>query len=298
MKQGSLESHVKRLALGWTIGGIIMTLTLSGSLSLVLMFKDTERQIDTLATSALISDRTEVLSGNIRSTELRLKKEFGIKDGESLLFLDEKRSPWVGDLRTARMERCPSDARICRNWLERKIVIDAPIYFDDDGKNLWGYLHIEKSPEANWSLVLSVALAVIVGMLFQGLGFYYNLMRSIHRVSETLISWAKKLSANPKDQINYQAAPFTEIEPIGTALAGLKSEIDALEKAARQQGALTTLRGVGHDILNPVSRMKRILGLLEIDGSREKEHLKVKRSAQDIASVSRRENADPVSLRA
>jgi signal transduction histidine kinase len=61
------------------------------------------------------------------------------------------------------------------------------------------------------------------------------------------------------------AAPFQELEGIENALSGLKSEITALEETARSQGAMTTLRGVGHDILNPVSRMKRILGLLDMN---------------------------------
>jgi signal transduction histidine kinase len=270
MKPESLESHIRRLAFGWTVAGILLTLSLSGSLGLVLMFKDAERQIETLANAALLSDRTDILSGDVRSIELRLKKEFSVKDGETLTFLDEKMAPWVGDLRTARLSGCTSATHICREWLQQRIIVEKPIFFDEEGKHLWGYLHIEKSPDANWALVFSVALAVIAGMMFQGLGFYFNLVKAIKAVSGTLVSWAAKLSANPKDQTNYGAAPYSEIEPIGRALSGLRREIDALEKSARQQGALTTLRGVGHDILNPVSRMKRILGLLEMQSSPDK----------------------------
>ena len=108
--------------------------------------------------------------------------------------------------------------------------------------------------EANWALVASIALAVVVGALCQALGLYLGTRRSIQQVSNTLHDWAERLSANPKDGGQYHAAPFEEIEPIGAALSGLKAEIDVLEQTARQQGALTTLRGVGHDILNPVAR--------------------------------------------
>ena len=267
MTKASFEASARNHAIGWTTAGLFLTLTLCASLGVVLTFKDTERQVDTFASAALASQRTEILSGDVRATELRLRKELGIGQGETLLFLDSKKTPWVGDLRSKQLESCPDGKRLCRDWLRRKIIVESPVYFDEEGKHLWGYLHIEKNPQTNWSMVLSVLLAVIAGMLFLAFGFYFQQMRFVHAVSDAMTTWAKSLSINPKDPSNYVDAPFSEIAPVGAALAGLKNEIDALERAARQQGALTTLRGVGHDILNPVARMKRILGVLEMEGS-------------------------------
>lgn len=272
MNPESLEQNVKRQAFAWTTAGIVFTLCLTGSLSLVLMFKDTEREIETLSTSAIASERTDILSGNVRSTELRLRKIFALNPNERLLFLDQKRVPWVGDLRQAALPSCTSQTP-CRQWLQQRIVLEKPVFFDDDGMHLWGYLHIEKEARANWSLILGVALAVVVGMLFQGIGAYYNTLKSVRAVSAVLAAWAKKISENPKDQSAYSQAPFTEIAPVGNALHGMKDYIDALESNAREQGALVTLRGIGHDILNPVARMKRILGLLEIESQSSPENL-------------------------
>jgi signal transduction histidine kinase len=98
-------------------------------------------------------------------------------------------------------------------------------------------------------------------------------MKSIRAVSSTLTAWAKKISENPKDQSEYRKVPFAEIAPVGNALLGMKDYIIALEAQAREQGALVTLRGIGHDILNPVARMKRLLGLLEAQGSADPETL-------------------------
>lgn len=272
MKSESLEQNVKRQAFAWTTAGIVFTLCLTGSLSLVLMFKDTEREIETLSTSAIASERTEILSGDVRSTELRLRKTFALKPSERLLFLDQKRAPWVGDLRQEPVASCEG-LTPCRQWLQQRIVLERPIFFDEDGKHLWGYLYIEKDARANWSLILGVALAVVVGMLFQGIGAYYNTLKSVRAVSAVLAAWAKKISENPKDQSAYSQAPFTEIAPVGNALHGMKDYINALESNAREQGALVTLRGIGHDILNPVARMKRILGLLEVEGRSNPETL-------------------------
>lgn len=272
MKPESLEQNVKRQALGWTTAGIVFTLCLMGSLSVVLMFKDAERQVETLSTSAIASERTEILSGDVRSAELRLRKNFGFGPNEKLLFLDSKRAPWVGNLKQDILSSCTNQIP-CGQWLKQRIVFEKPVYFDDEEKHLWGYLHIEKEARANWSLIFGVAITVVIGMLFQGIGAYYNTLKSVRTVSSVLAAWAKKISENPKDQSIYSQAPFTEIAPVGSALHGMKDYIDALESNAREQGALVTLRGIGHDILNPVARMKRILGLLELENQSNPESL-------------------------
>lgn len=268
-KVGSLESLLRKLALGWTVAGMLFTLTFSGGLFYSLTRLDAENQIETLAKSALTSYRTDILSGGIRSIELQLRRDFGILPDEELLFLDANKSPWVGDLRPNGAHHCADPSGVCGDIWGQKILIEKPIYFDEDNKSLWGYLHIEKTPHTNLPLVLSVMLTIIAGMLFQNLGLYFSHVKVIKSVCQTLTDWAKSLSANPKNTATYQSAPFEEIKPIALALAGLKKEIDGLENFARQQGALTTLRGVGHDILNPVSRMKRILGLLQMDSNFE-----------------------------
>ncbi len=277
MKPESLEQNVKRQALAWTTGGIVFTLCLTGSLSLFLMFQDAVREVETISASAIASGRTEILSGDVRATELRFRKNLGLKPNDRLLFLDQNRAPWVGDLREESLSSC-TDTTPCRLWLKQRIVFEKPIYFDDEGRRLWGYLHIEKTAQTDWLLVLGVALAVILGMLIQGFGAYRNTMKSIREVSSTLTAWAKKIAENPKDQSEYCKVPFAEIAPVGNALLGMKDYINTLETHAREQGALVTLRGIGRDILNPVARMKRLLGLLEAQGGYNPETLASLRS--------------------
>jgi signal transduction histidine kinase len=261
----SLEHQVRRDALAWAIAGVLFTLTFGGAIAAKFWLRDAELRLTMQADAAIASDRTEIMSGDIRSTELRLRKQFGIQGDEKLLFLDSSHAPWVGDLQLASIEACVNSTP-CHSFVDRKIVLEKPIFFDSEEKHLWGFIHIERRLAVNWPMVLAIVLAVVSGALFQGLGIYFKVSRSVHKISETLARWAQGLSANPKNQSAYGLAPFTEIEPIGRALSGLKLEIDSLEQAARNQGALTTLRGIGHDILNPVARMKRLLGTLEMAG--------------------------------
>ena len=232
-----------------------------------LEMKDAERSIEMFSRSAISSHRTELLSGDVLSAQLKIAKEFAIGDNEKLIFLDSNKQVWVRTLNPPALEPCTNKNGICTEFFKKKIVSVTPVYFDDEQKNIWGYLYIEKTPLTNWSLVWGVTAAIIFGMLIQGLGFYFNLMRTIKAVSATLAGWSDKLSTNPKTAKLYEKAPFTEIAPIEAALQNLKSEIEVLENRARQEGAITTLRGVGHDILNPVARMKRILGVLALDKS-------------------------------
>jgi two-component system, NtrC family, nitrogen regulation sensor histidine kinase NtrY len=104
-----------------------------------------------------------------------------------------------------------------------------------------------------------------VGMLVQAFGFYVGLTNATNKVGQSLKEWAGRISLHPKNRDNYATTPYSEIAPIEAALHGLSSEIETLTDLARKEGALSTLRSVGHDILNPVSRMKRIIGVLKAE---------------------------------
>ena len=124
MKTVSLESHIRRLALGWTVAGIFLTLAFSGGVFHWLTYRDAENQIETLAKSALTSYRTDILSGGIRSIELQLRRDFSISENENLFFLDSKKTPWVGDLRLTEFRHCSTPSGICRDLWNGKIVIE------------------------------------------------------------------------------------------------------------------------------------------------------------------------------
>jgi len=204
----SLEHQVRRDALAWAIAGVLFTLTFGGAIAAKFWLRDAELRLTMQADAAIASDRTEIMSGDIRSTELRLRKQFGIQGDEKLLFLDSSHAPWVGDLQLASIEACVNSTP-CHSFVDRKIVLEKPIFFDSEEKHLWGFIHIERRLAVNWPMVLAIVLAVVSGALFQGLGIYFKVSRSVHKISETLARWAQGLSANPKNQSAYGLAPFT-----------------------------------------------------------------------------------------
>jgi len=267
VKAISLLNQTKQTAWKWTAGIALATVALSAGLFALLFFKDSERDILSIASSSIASYRTDILSGDVRSVELQLNRDFKIDSSEKFMFLDSKKQPWIGDLRERQLTTCNNADGVCRNLLSGKITVDLPIYFDSEKDNLWGYLHIEKKPTVHWAIIFYVSLTILIGMLLLALSLYHQFIKSVQLVSSTMETWSIQLSKDPKDSTLFTQAPFAEIEPIALSLAGLNVEIALLEKAARDQGSLHTLRSVGHDILNPVSRIKRLLGVLQIQSS-------------------------------
>lgn len=263
--QTSLESHMKKLAISWAIAGLFLTLGLSLSVFYWLPFKDAENQVKQLSNAAISSRRTDILSGEIRTIELQIRSELNLTEDEQAVFLDPHMNRWVNDARTLQLKSCINEGAVCRDYVHKKVIYYAPIYFDSQSKYLWGYLYIEKNPITNWTMIFSVVLAIVAGMLFQSIGFYLGLTRSIKDVGKTLRDWTRKISLNPKNRNHYAKAPFSEIASIESALTRLRGEIDDLYSIARTEGALETLRAVGHDILNPVARMKRIIGSIQLE---------------------------------
>lgn len=267
MKTVSLLNQTKQTAWKWTAGIALVTVVLSAGLFALLFFQDSERGILSLANSSISSYRSDILSGDVRSVELQLNREFKNDSSEKFIFLDSTKIPWVGDLREQSLNTCDNANGVCRDLLNAKLILDLPIYFDSEKKILWGYLHVEKKPNVHWSIIFYVSLTILLGMLLLAFGLYFQFLKSVKLVSTTMETWATHLSKDPKDSTLFANVPFEEIQPIALSLAGLNKEITLLEKSAREQGSLNTLRSIGHDILNPVSRIKRMLGLLQIHAS-------------------------------
>lgn len=265
MKTISLVRHLNKQALSWTTSGIFLTASLSSSLAFILLFRDAEKELQTTSELLANSFRNEIFAGDIRGLELKLKRQLKIEKKDSLLFLDSQKKSWIRSPNYSNIAFCKKI--VCKDFLHQKISIDYPIYFDHEKKNIWGYLHIDKTPQLNFSLIGLIVLTVLFGMLFQSFVFYVNFVKAIKLIGNTLTVWANHLSSNPKDVAHYKNIPFIEIEPVTHALKGLKNEIDLLENLAREQGSLETLRGIGHNILNPVARLKRIVGLLQMQST-------------------------------
>lgn len=266
MKQKtSLIAHIKRMAIRSTVVWLFLAIPISGALFYAMQFPMAEDKITSSAKMAVSAKRSQIFSGDVKTAEIQMRNDLGLSPGDRLFFLDEKKLPWISQFDDLKLSSCEPAGSVCSNYLGHKLVTYYPIYFDNDRTNLWGYLYLEQMPASNWTFAIALTLLFFAISLFQNFGFYAKSLREISNVSSILTSWSENLLANPKAPTLDKSAPYSELQPVEYALSQLTHEIAELERAARNEGALTTLRAVGHDILNPVSRIKRLIGIIQTE---------------------------------
>ena len=254
---------MRKLAIGWTMFWVLLAIPFSAAFFYYMQFNAAEKQFAITAQMTTTLKRSQIFSGDIRTAELQIRRDLNLTENDRSVFLDESRKPWIPITNEVKFEPCEQTAFVCRDLLGHKLIIYQPIFFDEEKTTLWGYLYLEQHPVNNWNYAIGITLFFFLIMLIQNFGFYFNVVREVSSVSKTLADWALKLKSNPKSLDVSNEVPYEEIEPIQSALGHLNKEIGQLEAIARTEGALKTLRGVGHDILNPVSRIKRILGIMK-----------------------------------
>ncbi len=301
MSSVSLLSLTRKNSLKWTGVVAILTVLFCSSLIVFLFLKDSEREILVTGKTAIASFRTDILGGNIRSVELQLNSDLKKAEQDLFVFLDQDKRPWISNPNLTYSGSCSKPGIICRDLGSGRLIIDIPIYFDSDGHSLWGFLHLEKVPNIHWEIILTVSLTFLFGMLGLALLLHTRFMHSISIVSSTMLSWSEQLQKNPKDSQRFDSVPFEELAPIAYSLRGLNKEISNLEDSAQKRGSLNTLRSIGHDILNPVSRMKRIFGVLKTQSNTNDEPLinslesnlkRLSGYAEQIKSLYKRESGE------
>jgi signal transduction histidine kinase len=255
------------MAIRSTVGWLFAAIPISAGLFYAMQFPMAEEKITASAKMAVSAKRSQIFSGDVKTAEIQMRNDLGLSEDDRLFFLDEKKQPWITQFDDLKLSVCEPDGSVCNNYLGHKLVTYYPIYFDNDRTNLWGYLYLEQMPSSNWTFAIALTLLFFVISLFQNFSFYAKSIREISVVSSILTSWSETLLANPKAPSLDKSAPYSELQPVENALSLLTHEITELERAARNEGALTTLRAVGHDILNPVSRIKRLIGIIQTERS-------------------------------
>lgn len=259
----SLTSHIKRMAIKSTLYWLVAAIPVSAGIFYYMQFPMAEDNLLSSAKMAVSAKRSQIFSGDVKTAEIQIRNDLGLNVDDRLFFLDDKKNPWIPQIQQTILAKCEPAGTVCSNYLGHKLVTYYPIYFDNEATTLWGYLYLEQMPASNWGFAVMLTCLFFVIAMIQNFGLYAKSIREISVVSETLAKWSAKLLQNPKNISLTEGAPFNELAPIGNALSQLTYEISALENAARDEGALTTLRAVGHDILNPVSRIKRIVGIIK-----------------------------------
>lgn len=302
MSHTSLLALTRQQSLKWT-GYVTGLAVITCSFLIGLLFlKDAEREVRVMGQTIISSYRSDILGGNIRTVEVQITDQLKKDDGDEFVFLDTNKSPWISNPNTSLNESCADSGTLCRSFEKKKLIVDFPIYFDSERTQLWGYLHIERTPNIHWEIILIVAITLFAGMLSLASLLQYQFMKLINVVSNTMKDWGDHLRLDPKNSQKFKEAPYSELESIAQSLRGLNKEISDLESSAHKRGSLNTLRSIGHDILNPVARMKRIIGVMKLQPNYSENDFvfnlesnlkRLSGYAEQIKSLYKRETGDP-----
>lgn len=265
-KARSLTSQVKRVVVGFAISGLLVTVPLGLVAFYFFEFVNSESDLKTSVGAVLSAHRSQILVGDTRSVEIQIRNELRLSPKDTALFTDVDLKRWLAGFDKSDVKTCKPLGSVCRDFRERTLRGFFPIYLDDQKTSLWGYLYIERRPLTDWFGALALTGVFCVGMLLQLAGLYVKLSGTLRPIMAAITGWSERLSRDPKASREQSPAPFSEFDPVEVAISKLNLEIAQLETIARKEGALEMLRGLGHDILNPVSRMKRILGVASRQG--------------------------------
>lgn len=280
---------------------IAISLTVTFFLSRYKMSVDLQKS----AIAAAEAFRSRILEGDIKAVENQIHDVLGLRNGEETFILNPEfqriyRSPHR-DSRS--FSPCRPLGETCFSGYVGPGKIFLPIYFDEQKKNIFGFLYISKSLQFDWLYVALVFSIFAIGYVALLLGLANVTKGSLGKLAEDLENWAARLKENPKDKTPLSKAPFAELTPLKEAIEGLNSQIEQFESRAGHRAKTLLLRGIAHDILSPVAQVQYYLATLEkkfSDNTTSEDILvEMKTSLRKVATIATQvkclnENAEPV----
>lgn len=265
MKQSpTVEEYLKKkllrqALLGFFLIGVVAVI-LTCSLASLKFASDLEETARNLAKAF----RTQLIEGDIKSADAGIRDLLHLTSGEDLQILDSKfNAKFKPENQTGSPTVCPSVGITCFEGISSGRVF-VPIYFDNRGKELFGYLYLARKTSVNWTYVVLVFSIFVFGYSALLLSLLRLNKNSLRTLGEELSAWSNRLSKNPKDETPLARPPFAELVPLKNAIEGLTSQITGFETAAGDKAKTLILRGIAHDLLGPVSQVQMHVASLEL----------------------------------
>lgn len=248
----------------WTVSSFVVALLLSFLVLHWISKREGEKRAYEIAQTTSEAFRGTIFSGDILGAEMQAKKAFHMELDEDIVILNPDETPMLSGKPWKKEDVCFSLEEPCTKVFSKNISVVIPIYFDNTKTNLFGYVFVVVRERVNWSYMLSLTLGLLASLVVLSLGLIASMTSAFKSVSERLVDWSVELKKDPKNLNLGEMAPFNELDPVHHALQNLKSEITKLEREARTEGKLMVLRGIAHDVMTPVSQLKKMLGVVKI----------------------------------
>jgi len=262
----SLKKAFSKQLVRWTLWGFLGTAGLALLLAAYLGVESTETSLAITARAAAKAFRPMILNSEAKETEIQIRDAFHLTPRESVVIRDGEFRSFYERGAASQEElihpSCSIPNKICWHLGKYQVSTLVPIYFDDKYNVLKGYLEMNITPKFDIPLLLWIFFAICAGSIIQGVGLSRRFVRLSSSVGNQLEQWADHIRDNPRSPLESKEAPFEELRSMHEALAGLHGEIHQLEREAQDSAKLSIIRGIGHDILSPVSRLQKLLDVL------------------------------------
>lgn len=260
----SLRSHLRQsLIRQSTIGIVAMAAVLIAVTYFLGRFKAAS-DLKEMASASAKAFRGRILDGEISTIEKQLQEVLNLRSGEHVVILDQDRNPIY---KRARFDIAKPSCKLigtpCVSVYGVNAEILMPIYFDEVGKNLFGYIYMFRTIRSDWFFLATVFFVFAIGYVAVFLGVTQVTKSTMEMLADGLEKWSRRLSHDPKDTKSLSETPFKELMPLKAAIEGLNQKIEEFESRAAERAKLLVLRGIAHDLMEPVSQVQFYLATLE-----------------------------------
>ena len=256
--QQSIPDFLSKEALRWCLKGFLIACAVSAPLITYYVQQYVERQTVGISDAAARAFRPKIISGNIRFAEDEMRSAFKLQDGERLFVRDSKFEFLYPHNKTDSDYGmiCQSAQKVCWSKTLRTVSYIVPIYYDSDGKELFGYLEYVGHPSIDPWLVFSLFILMGGGFLFLCAGLYFKIKNSSKVLSDQISDWSEQIEKNPRGRLASDL-PIAELSKFQETISHLDGVITNLEVEAEKRGKNEVIRGLAHDLLKPTSQVKK-----------------------------------------
>ncbi len=282
MKQPtSLKEHLRNSIVKQSvIGAVAMACVLLAITYFLGRYKAADDLEETARASAK-AFRSRILEGEIKTVQAQLSDVLKLEPDETALILDQRKQPIYKSINLAPVAPCQMIGTPCLSMFGKTAEIILPIYFDEEGKSLFGYLYLSRHIRLDWIFLGLISVVFILGYFAVFYGVSRVTKSTMAILADDLKAWALRLSKNPKDLASLSGTPFEELVPLRTAIQGLNKKIEEFESTAAENAKLQILRGIAHDLIGPLAQTQLYLATLEEKAKREPEYAALISSAKD-----------------
>lgn len=271
----NIQSFLQREVLRRAVTGFLVLIAASLIVSFMMAREQASSELLESARATAEAFHNSILDGDIRFSEPKIKSVLKIEEGEIAKVLRADGTPVydpVG-MPPLQMTFCPKLDRPCFVGFFGPVNILVPISLNPQSENPERSLFISKKVHLNWNFIITIFSVFTLGYFVLVMIFIRLSKRASSELSNELLLWSERLKANPKDAAPLEAPPFAELMPLKSAIEGLNLQIKQFEQTASDRTSFLILRGIGHDLLNPVSRLQTLLAILvrRIDQEKNKE---------------------------